>query len=684
MTSGNGSPLPEAAADLVEYLALMEGFGLFIATVPNGRVGRTLREQLEQALAPRLGFTPAVIVQDPYGEGPDAVGVVSRERLLQRVGEPLVQGRFNGPEGAIVLVDGSRSTPHDAREWVQLFYWLNRARDRIASALHRPLLLVLTPDLYAEFARSAPDFWSIRRDVAPLSVDPPWEALLRELPPLPDSALPRERRALFEEVRDALARQDGPALIQLEHELAELQEPAVRRVSVGDAAAQRLALLLHFLFPSTEALRRTLRDVFGANFVERLPGSQSSASQLVHETVRLLVATGNQSAMLEELLIRYPMRQGEILAVREAMYAPTDAALSAYAALWHSEILLRRRDFDGALSQLNHARREATHSPARYREHMRIHTIIDDRLARVRALGVQLARHGAPISYGLTALGADRSDEDTRELSGLIRELQSHERLITTPEGDSEAEPDALVSPEPPLVVLANYNPDEVLPGFAHALRLYAPINTEDRSTWEQTFGAPLLRFRSSLRDRNVGEVHILPRCALSVAVRAGLIFHERSGVDVGCYQLNEQHGRMELWTLQGAASDVPPATVREDAKAQEIHLLFSVTHDLRVQWDEWQFRHGVLATRVHLALEEAPSRGAITDVGQVLGLAARARAALDGLDPRLPLRIAIAGPAVLAVAVGRALTARRRIHLMDYDLPSGRYLASFHCVGGA
>jgi hypothetical protein len=151
-----------AVARLIRSLSLSTRFRFYLAIVEPPGAARALASIVEQGVFAVRESPVHVIHLDPYAAGPSGVAI-SWRRLFDAVLAPLLEppAALASPD-AIVLADASGAPRGDDDAWTILFRRLNERRDAVASVLHGALVLVLPPRLEAPFARSAPDFWSIR------------------------------------------------------------------------------------------------------------------------------------------------------------------------------------------------------------------------------------------------------------------------------------------------------------------------------------------------------------------------------------------------------------------------------------------------------------------------------------------------------------------------------------------
>lgn len=244
--------------------------------------------------------------------------------------------------------------------------------------------------------------------------------------------------------------------------------------------------------------------------------------------------------------------------------------------------------------------------------------------------------------------------------------------------------PSPLESEEAALI-LASYNPDEVLPGRHPDLRLFLPAEAQDRAGWEAQAWPALRQLRQALIAQGRRRLRIHAPCVPGLAIRAGAVFHRASGFEVSVTQRDESTGRQGVWALDGPASPAPLRVDRREDEGligpDEVHLLVSATQDVFPMWSRWRFDHPEPAVMLHARPPTGPARDAVQGAPAARDLArAISDLALEerSKHPDLPLRIFYAGPNGLAVALGRSLNALSEIILMDFDKYAGRYVASF------
>ena len=259
----------------------------------------------------------------------------------------------------------------------------------------------------------------------------------------------------------------------------------------------------------------------------------------------------------------------------------------------------------------------------------------------------------------------------------------------SSPVGRTEAFLRPTDTPEA-VLILASYNPEEVLPGKIHELRLYLPSEAEDRTDWERTTWTALRDLRQSLAAQGRRKLLILPRCVGGLAIRAGAVFHRASGLDVAVIQRDDEAGGEDTWILDGPASPAPLRTderVPERAQTpKEIHLLLSITRDVFPQWSRWRFSHDQPAIMLHLQPSSGPGRTSVRGASAARDLALAITNLLlerRARHPDLPIRVFYAGPNGLAVAIGRGLNALGEIILMDLDKYRDTYVESFRFRAG-
>lgn len=127
----------------------------------------------------------------------------------------------------VFVIDASNSEKRDEEAWMIFFQRMNEVRNTIMKLLSAPLLLIVTSALEIEFALRAPDFWSIRSDVARAEAD--------ERMPIEFGSLPRiqiEYTKVFEKSE----------IERVQEQIKELRE----RVSAkpADSSATRALVIL--------------------------------------------------------------------------------------------------------------------------------------------------------------------------------------------------------------------------------------------------------------------------------------------------------------------------------------------------------------------------------------------------------------------------------------------------------
>ncbi len=290
-------------------------------------------------------------------------------------------------------------------------------------------------------------------------------------------------------------------------------------------------------------------------------------------------------------------------------------------------------------------------------------------------------RRAAEIKSIAAQLGVDVSTIDRP--GGGETAPQTREEPRVTLADTSRSAPEA-------VLILASYNPEEVLPGRHADLRLFLSADAEDRATWESTTWSHLRDLRQALAAQGRKRLLILPRCVVGLAIRAGAVFHRATGMDVSVVQRDDSSGRDEVWALDGESS---PANVHVELRLpdrgevpEEVHLLLSIAQDTFPLWSRWRFTHAQPAVLLHIRPPGGTSRSAVQgapaarDLARaVTGLLLQQRAAW----PSIPIRVFYAGPAGLAVALGRGLNALGDIILMDLDKYRSTYVESFRFQGG-
>ena len=149
------------ARKLSRALSLGEGFSFQVVVCNTPRVAAALQLWLAEAVA--LERDPLVIERiSPYPldwrvARPERIGLddLGESVLAKLVGE-------RGDDDRLVFIDAADADERDADAWRVTLMRLNEGRNRFARDLHCALTLILPPWLDVEFARMAPDLWSIR------------------------------------------------------------------------------------------------------------------------------------------------------------------------------------------------------------------------------------------------------------------------------------------------------------------------------------------------------------------------------------------------------------------------------------------------------------------------------------------------------------------------------------------
>jgi len=236
-------------------------------------------------------------------------------------------------------------------------------------------------------------------------------------------------------------------------------------------------------------------------------------------------------------------------------------------------------------------------------------------------------------------------------------------------------------------IVLSTYNPQEDYTTAAF-LMLFAPMSAR-ATAWEPTFGQRLTAIREAFARRDdTRDLRLTLACTPAVSTRAGYVFNSRGRfvVTVGGTTPEALAGTFPM-SPSGLA---PGCEVTWSDAGDEMHVLFSVNHDVRTLHRAWRDAHRVSA-RVELSLrtDGALNDRVIADVAHAQRWATSAREAIvqaraAAADRNVGLaltRIFFAGPSTLAFAIGRELNGLGRIVLMDFDRDVGGYVVSFDFV---
>lgn len=287
--------LAQRAADLAGFMSLLDGFGLFLLISPGAAETARFCALLVDALGP--GWSLARL--DPYADPSGPLPAVSHERLVETVGQVLVDGALPGAGARVVLVDGTDARDPDRRTWDLFFSWLNRNRNLVVRHTQHPLLIAVTRRMYVKLAEMAPDLWSVRSDVVEIEARP--------LEPMV------EARLSFGADLDERA-EEAPA------------PPSGAFRSGGRLVVPALAELLSELFAADE-LRRFLASMpEGQALYAELPGQLASTAQVAEAAAHLLHRRGRLDGRLfERLVAARPRREREIAEVARIAGAPLEA-----------------------------------------------------------------------------------------------------------------------------------------------------------------------------------------------------------------------------------------------------------------------------------------------------------------------------------------------------------------------
>jgi|GEM_PF-678133 len=199
-------------------------------------------------------------------------------------------------------------------------------------------------------------------------------------------------------------------------------------------------------------------------------------------------------------------------------------------------------------------------------------------------------------------------------------------------------------------------------------------------TSWEARIAQPLTSARDALAARALHDVCFHPKCHPGVAIRAGAIFHFRTGFSVGCEQngniwdVDEQVVKAEGPFLTPERTSAP----RSNAAESEIHLLVSVSQDVKNGYDKWREETtGRFSEWVHFKPKKGTGRDALDERSVVDGALQVAEAILAIAPPRC-VRIFCAGPVAFALALGRTMNTWGNIVTMDYSKMAGTYFESF------
>jgi len=169
----------EGAQRLARAIALTEGFAFCIVTCKSYRSAAALQHWLTESLALAEPARRTVVRVSPYPldplvAGPETLDFDTLAQLVTRgLGRATVAELEHDSEGntieRLVFLDASRATSSTAGAWTALFKRLNERRNATSRDLRGVLVLLLPESLEGDFARAAPDFWSIRSHVVHLA-----------------------------------------------------------------------------------------------------------------------------------------------------------------------------------------------------------------------------------------------------------------------------------------------------------------------------------------------------------------------------------------------------------------------------------------------------------------------------------------------------------------------------------
>jgi len=181
----------------------------------------------------------------------------------------------------VFIIDASNSGKQDEEAWMIFFQRMNEVRNMIMKRLSAPLLLIVTPALEIEFAHRAPDFWSIRSDVARAEAD---EAIPPELADF--SRIRVEYTKVFEKSE----------IERVQEQIKELRE-RVAAAPVASSAVRALVILLKRLgdyeMQSTRLNRAQQAYEESLKIMRELVHSDSQNSEWRRELGNSLEKVGN-------------------------------------------------------------------------------------------------------------------------------------------------------------------------------------------------------------------------------------------------------------------------------------------------------------------------------------------------------------------------------------------------------
>ena len=146
---------------LIRAISLAEKHHFTILICETPLQGNAALEVLEEEVAAMRGESVRFLRYAPKKEGKRIDEPITFKQLISQVLEPLYYWKETDEKGLVFVIDASKAGKEDEESWIIFFQRMNEVRNALVERLASPLLLVLPDFLEIEFARRAPDFWSI-------------------------------------------------------------------------------------------------------------------------------------------------------------------------------------------------------------------------------------------------------------------------------------------------------------------------------------------------------------------------------------------------------------------------------------------------------------------------------------------------------------------------------------------
>ncbi|MBL0702088.1 MAG: tetratricopeptide repeat protein, partial [Desulfosarcina sp.] len=151
----------EEINSLIRAISLAEKHHFTILVCETPLQADAALKVLEEEVADMRGEFVHFLRYTPKKKGKRIDEPITFKQLISQVLEPLYYWKETGEKGLVFVVDASTAGKEDEESWIIFFQRMNEVRNTIIERLSSPLLLVLPDFLKIEFARRAPDFWSI-------------------------------------------------------------------------------------------------------------------------------------------------------------------------------------------------------------------------------------------------------------------------------------------------------------------------------------------------------------------------------------------------------------------------------------------------------------------------------------------------------------------------------------------